>query len=289
MNKEKINEAITILAKSYSTNNSTLIEKAIKTLRESDELFKAHEPFNGADQLPQDTSIFYTIGVPWLDNWLCARTGCGVRKQEVVLFAGLPSAGKTHFLAWFGSNALLEGANVVDIFGEDLTIDKQELYVQGTNNNKDALKNLWLYDMQERNFGVPEIENALAYFKSKKIKIDILILDHMDLLNAGSGFTVDDDWRAVAAKSRDLKLLARREDIILVTASQAVPLQGGGISLYAGKTSKKANVDILILIQESSGQQYVIKLDKARGRKPKPGAETKMLLADWDSMVVAEL
>src|SRR5574341_2250614 len=155
LDKSKINEAILLLGNAYNKADERLVEKAIGILRASTEIQAETSHLIHASKVKVDKTPFYRFGVPWLDQYL----GGGARKKELIIVAGEPAVGKTHFMNWIGAKGLDQGATVLHINGEDILSDIQTNYQQAVANSK-VLDNLWYVD-EDDEFGIKDVENEI--------------------------------------------------------------------------------------------------------------------------------
>lgn len=284
INKTILDDAIAILGKTYNSPKTTHIEHVISLLRESIHSHKTDLVATRADKITEVCGVFIPTGVPWIDTWLRG----GLRPGELLLIGATPHAGKTHTLVWFGIQYLLEGHKVLSVIGEDLLSDVKAAYQKGIA-DPEALQNLWLADMQDVKFGVPEIEALYDRLVAEGNKPDIVIVDHVDLMKGVSG---KQDWEVVSEVMVALKMFAKRTGCIIITASQAnygKELKGNE-RFYRAKVGKAANADVIIMIDDVVDNEYIVSLTKARGRKRVRNDEkTKTLDVDWDTMTIEEL
>jgi len=287
INKDALNEAILILSKTFNEPKGKDIERAIDTLKKS--LVERKElTATRADKIVDIEGVFMPLGVPWIDTWLRG----GLRPQELLLIGANPHAGKTHTLVWFGIQYLLEGYKVLSVIGEDLLADVKSCYEKGIT-NKEVLENLWLADMQDVRFGVPEVEQVYEQLKAEGNAPEIIIVDHVDLMKGGGHNKAD--WENAQDVMVALKMFAKRTGTIVVTASQTnFPDQnhrtaGNMAAFYRAKVGKAANADVILMIDDVVNNEYMVSLTKARGRKKIPQDERqKTLIVDWDTMEIED-
>lgn len=288
INKEALNEAILILSKTFNEPKQRHIEQAIETLKKS--LHEKKElTATRADKIVDCGGIFIAFGVPWIDTWLRG----GLRPQELMLIGANPHAGKTHTLVWCGIQFLLEGYRVLSVIGEDLLADVKSCYEKGIG-DPEVLQNLWLADMQDVRFGVPEVEGVYEQLKAEGNPPDIIIVDHVDLMKGGS--SSQKDWENAQDVMVALKMFAKRTNTIIITASQTnFPTEGNRTAgnmaaFYRAKVGKAANADVIIMIDDVVNNEYMVSLTKARGRKKIPAEERqKTLIVDWDNMEIEDV
>ena len=285
VNKEVLTEAITLLGKSFNQPKAKNIESAISLLKKS--LRERRDPLKAirADVVQDDTHEYFRLGVLWVDTWLRG----GLRPGELVLIGATPHAGKTHTLAWFGIQFLMEGYQVLSVIGEDLLGDIKACYSAGVANPA-ALKHLWLADMQDVRFGARELEELYDSMVADGNKPEIVIVDHVDLMKGSSGGK--NDWEVVSDVMVELKMFAKRTNSIVITASQInfANDQKGMARFYRAKVGKAGNADVIFMIDDVIDNEYYVSLTKARGRKRIPIDERqKVLLTDWDRMKIEDI
>lgn len=290
INKEQLNDAIILLGKTYNQPKSQHIEAAIALLQKS--LHGANKPLTAiqAKDVPDAEENFLQTGVPWFDEWFSG----GGRKQELLLYGATPHGGKTHLLVWTGCQFLLEGCKVLSVVGEDLLSDVREYYMLGTGGVTEALDNLWLADMQDMRFGVPEVEAVYESLKAAQNAPDVIIIDHVDLMKTPAGKA---DWEGVSDVMADLKIFAKRTNTFVVTASQAnFSKETKGMErFYRAKVGKAGNADLIIMVNdtidlEEGIMEYEVERLKARGRKRIHGVtKQKTLLCDWGKMKISDI
>jgi predicted ATP-dependent serine protease len=283
VNKDFLDSAIAVLGRTYNNPEESKVEQAVDLLRKSITCKKESNVIR-ADHVIEESGIFIPYGVPWIDTWLRG----GLRLQELMLIGATPHGGKTHLLVWCGIQFILEGHKVLYVVGEDLLSDVKSYFAKGIA-NREALQNLWFADVQDVTFGVPQVEEA--YEKLKDEGIQILIIDHVDLMRGAPGKA---DWEAISDVMVGLKMLAKRLNIIIITASQLNYQQEGvrgNARFYRAKVGKSANADVIILVDDvlPSGE-YLVSLTKARGRRRVSNDQRqKSLMVDWEAMVIEDL
>ena len=288
INKELLDNAISILGKTYNSPTSKSIEHAIEYLRKSMHEKKEVQVIR-ADKIVGGAAgaSFLPFGVPWIDTWLRG----GLRLQELMLIGAIPHAGKTHTLAWCGLQYLLQGHKVLDIIGEDLLEDVKDTYDKGLPKEaKEALQNLWLANVQDVSFGVKQVEDIYELLSAEGNAPTVVIIDHADLLTS----TADKpDWEKASEAMVGLKMFAKRTNTIVITASQLNydnKEAKGNARFYRAKVGKAANADVIMIIDDVIGDEYLISLTKARGRKKITMEEKqKTLRVSWDAMTIEDI
>ncbi len=284
INKEYLDDAITILGKAYNSPKQHHIESAIQALRKSTQAEGGSSVVRADEVSSESSSEFVTLGVPWADDWLRG----GLRRQELVLVGAIPHAGKTHLLSWFGIQLLLEGHKVLYVVGEDLIADVKAYFEKGIVDTE-AFKNLWFANMQDVTFGVPQVEQGYEFLKQSGNDVIATIVDHVDLMKGSSG---KQDWEQVTDVLVGLKMFAKRTDTIVITASQLTYDKDskGNARFYRAKVGKAANADIILMVDDVVENEYLMSLTKARGRKKLSSEQRqKSLLVNWDTMDIGDM
>src|SRR5574341_146106 len=281
LDKSKINEAILLLGQAYNKNDERMVEKAINLLRLSTEAQKEVSHLIHASKVKIDKTPFYRFGVPWLDQYL----GGGARKKELIIVAGEPAIGKTHFMNWMGAKGLDQGATVLHINGEDILSDIQTNYQQAVTNSK-VLDNLWYVD-EDDEFGIKDVENEILKLQHEKIYPDIVIVDHLDLMKVEHRGS---DWVEALDAAKSLKMLAKRYNTTIIAGSQltAYTTENGKkrFQLYRANVGKRGNADIIIYLDLLFDGSYNLLRNKARGRRLSWKTREIRVWANWDTMQV---
>ena len=291
IDKETLSSAIVLLGKTFNQPQSKHIETVISLLQKS--LHGPKQPLTAirASDVVLESADFLKSGVDWFDDWF----GGGVRRGELLLYGATPHAGKTHLLDWTGAQFLIEGWKELVVIGEDLISDVKEYFeiTLESAHADDAIENLWLADMQDRRFGVIEVETVFDALKSEGNQPDVIVVDHVDLMKCSS---TKADWEGVTEVMADLKMLAKRTNTVIITASQANFSRDtkGMEKFYRAKVGKAANADLIIMVNDviENGQdaEYEVERLKARGRKRMPDDQKKKtLLCNWSDMNVQDL
>jgi archaellum biogenesis ATPase FlaH len=290
INKEMLSDAVILLGKTFNQPKKQHVEAAISLLQKS--MHGASKPLTAikAKDVPEAAADFIKSGVRWYDDWWSG----GVRKGELLLYGATPHGGKTHLLVWTGSQFLLEGYRVLSIIGEDLLADVREYYTIGVGGIQEVLDNLWLADMQDMRFGVPEVEAVYESLKAEDSTPDIVVIDHVDLMKTAAGKA---DWEGVTDVMADLKIFAKRTNTFVITASQANFGRDikGMERFHRAKVGKAGNADLIIMVNdtidlEDGMMEYEVERLKARGRKRIHGiTKQKTLLCNWGKMSVKDI
>ena len=286
IDKEQVNKAILFLGQCYTDPQQEDIDKAISLLRKAGVERKELKIIKATD-VESVQQTFIPIGVPWFDQWLRG----GIRKKELLLFGATPHGGKTHLLSWFGSQALLQGFTVANFVGEDILSDVKENYVRGVSVAPACLENLWMIDVQDSRFGVNEVESVFNKMKEEGHTPDILVIDHVDLMKSNQTRT-SQSWEMVEELMSELKMLAKRTDTFIASASQAgYNREARGMErFYKSKTGKAGWSDLVIMIEDQQEDMFDLALLKARGRSKITDAERrKTVQYNWDTMIMTDL
>lgn len=282
INKDKIAEAIMLLGKNFNNPNIKAIEKSIDLLKKS--LSGSAIPVTTHyNDVPEFRDNFITVGPQWYQEW----HGGGLRPQELKLIGATPHGGKTHFLVWDAAQYILADYRVLHVNGEDLLADIKYYYSLAVGDLKLLEENLIFADMQDKRFGILELEATYQIAIQQGFEPEIIVVDHVDLMKGEHGKA---DWEAVSEVMAELKLLAKRTNTIIITATQQNfpnPDQRGMARFYRAKVGKAAEPDLIFMVDMVVDNQYTISRVKARGRR-RMVESTKVLLCDWDTMQIEE-
>jgi predicted ATP-dependent serine protease len=260
---QKLNDAALSIQNAYNSKDPKFVEQAIQLLKSSVSV-QINQTLRAvrADQIKLPEQNFISSGTKWLDQML----GGGLRRKELILIAGTPHSGKTHLLSWLACQYCIEGLNVLHFNGEDIMGDIVKIYT--TMLNKKEMGRVFFADASEYNFTLELVNNVIEAQKEEGHPPDVIVIDYMDLIKSpGEG----QDWLEVSETTQDLRGMAARHNLIMMTASQmnyAGPNSGRGVArLYRGKVGKASHADILMMIDDVDGMSYFISMQKAKGRK----------------------
>ena len=271
MDKIKINDAVLSLHRAFNTGDKKYVEFAIRSLQSivNDECAIV---LHRADQYvaPKENKQFLPTGIDWFDN----ATNGGLRRQELFLLGGVTSIGKTHFLSYIAGHYVLKGLNVLHFNGEDILEDVKEIYACGL--DKDDMKRLYFAEVISGSFNEAKIEDAIENLKKENFVPDVIVLDHLDIMSVMNN---REDWLAISELTKNIRAIAKKHNVIMLTASQ-MNFAGGGVAgggfngsalgrLYRGKVSKAAHCDVIFLVVDAVGNNYQLEVSKLRGRKRK--------------------
>lgn len=283
VDRTKLSAAIMLLGKHFNDPDPQVIEQSIQLLRQSVSDGKATQIIRYKD-VPEFRAGFVAVGPSWYREW----HGGGMRPQELKLIGATPHGGKTHLLVWDGSLYIQSDYRVLHINGEDLLADIKYYYSLAVPETELLHENLRFADMQDKRFGVQDIENTYQQAITEDFEPEIIIIDHVDLMKGAIGKA---DWEAVSEVMAELKLLAKRTNTIIITATQQNfpnPEQRGMARFYRAKVGKAGEPDLIFMVDVAVADQYTISRVKARGRR-RSGNETRTLLCDWETMNVREV
>ena len=275
-----LNDVAMDLQKAFNTGDQKYIEKMISVL--SALRPAGHVLAQRADQivLPPQEDLFIKTGEVWLDEFL----GGGLRRQEMVIVGGAPHQGKTHILSFLAAAYLKMHKNlkVLHFNGEDLLSDIMGIYDNALN-DEEQLRRLYLADVVESAFDIPTVERTLS-----KTPADIVVIDHLDIMQAGHDSS---DWLAVSEVARSLRFIAKKNNLIMLVGSQLNFIdesqerpQSGMIRFFRAKVGKASHADVILMLGRSDGGSIEIELAKARGRRIKN--KHMLWYCDFNSMEI---
>ena len=137
-------------------------------------------------------------------------------------------------------------------------------------------------DWPNNKFSVDSIERTI---EEMEIKPDVMIVDHLDILNVGKD---KQDWLAISEATQYLRFIAKRFKCFVLTGSQAN--EDG--TMFRGNLSKKQHSDIEWLIdteQEGIYDRIFISVMKAKGRDRENLTKKFAIKADWKKMEISLL
>lgn len=281
VNADSIAQAISLLTTVYNNPDEKTYLKA-KALIDKAAQLKSYTVPVRADKITKQQVEYYESDTGWLDEWL----GGGVRRQEVLLVGGIPYSGKTHMLVWLA--ARYPGAKIAHFYSEDLQDDVKRYYTRAL--GKGALKHVWLVDMQDYAFTTRMVEQVIEQLAKEGDKPDIVVLDHVDIMQ--SSLFARADWEDATGVIREIKVLAKRQDIIILAASQLHEKsrdRKGMARFYRAKIGKSANADIILMVEDVDGSEYNMRRVKAKGRDLSMETAEKVLDVDWRKMSVQDV
>lgn len=173
-------------------------------------------------------------GIQALDD---ATGGRGWMDGELYIVLGPAKSGKSQALGWFSNTAAKFGHNVayftlevaedvisarLDAMNADIAINDLPYRAKeacGKIKEFGMKGNIFIFDYPAKGCTVAEIERQLRRMEIEKgIKIDMLVVDYMDLLRHTRQH--DDDWAGQVDTARELRALAKVMGLPVLTASQ---------------------------------------------------------------------
>jgi len=166
----------------------------------------------------------------------------GLQPSDLVIVAARPSMGKTAFAMNIAENAAINDGKVVGIFSLEMSREALLLRMLCSAARVDSHKmrtgSLWRDDMQKVVLAMDKLANAPVFIddtpgialsemraKARRLqqsqgKLDLLIVDYLQLMSAGSGRRYENRTQEVSAISRGLKGLAKELRVPVIALSQ---------------------------------------------------------------------
>jgi replicative DNA helicase len=282
----KIAEAISLLTSVYNNPDEKIYAKA-KALVESSAQLRSFVIPMRADRVKEEAlSDFWQSDTEWLDNWL----GGGPRRGEIIIVGGSPFSGKTHFMTWLAARYANRQTKrkVAHLFREDNPADVRKYYQAA--GGTELLKRVWEVNVKDYSFTAQTAEQAIQAMEKEGNKPDIVILDHLDIMQ--SVFRARADWEDASVVINESKVMSVRQDVVTIAGSQlnerTRESKGAG-RFYRAKVAKMAAPDFILFIDDVQGNEYHMSRIKWKGRDCSPESNQKVLLVDWNKMVVEDV
>ena len=166
----------------------------------------------------------------------------GLQPSDLVIIAARPSMGKTAFAMNIAENASINDSKVVGIFSLEMSREALLLRMLCSAARVDSHKmrtgSLWREDMEKVVQAMDRLANAPIFIddtpgialsemraKARRLqqsqgKLDLLIVDYLQLMSAGSGRRYENRTQEVSAISRGLKALAKELRVPVIALSQ---------------------------------------------------------------------
>jgi replicative DNA helicase len=166
----------------------------------------------------------------------------GLQPSDLVIVAARPSMGKTAFAMNIAENAAINDGKVVGIFSLEMSREALLLRMLCSAARVDSHKmrtgSLWREDMEKVVQAMDKLANAPVFIddtpgialsemraKARRLqqsqgKLDLLIVDYLQLMSAGSGRRYENRTQEVSAISRGLKALAKELRVPVIALSQ---------------------------------------------------------------------
>ncbi len=271
LDQEKIAEAVQALNRAYNTGEERHVIKAIEALETSIEAGEEEGKVLTTSEVNFDVDPFLTSGTPWLDEFL----GGGLRRKELAMIGGESYSGKTHWLTYISAQFILGGYKILHFNGEDILSDillgYRRAFAPFVEQDLEVEDRLRFVDAVDMGFSVSGIVSVLERLEEADALPDIVVVDHMDLLYMGV-----QDWTSVSKMSRGLKFLAKRFNLVVLTASQyhfqsdeggTIKKKSAASRLFGGAVSKFQHLDLFLSLDGRDTMGTQLSLAKARGRK----------------------
>ena len=187
-------------------------------------------------------------GLPRLD-----RMTNGLQKSDLIIIAARPGAGKTSFAMNIVEHACLQRGKVAAVFSLEMaqrqllqrllcsyagvSMKKVTAPTKEDSLTQEELKKLYMatdkinkskiFIDDKSNITVAEILSKCRRLKSSEGKLDLIMIDYIQLMQSGDGKTSQENrQQEVANITRGLKLLAKELDVPVVALSQLRRFQG---------------------------------------------------------------
>ncbi len=166
----------------------------------------------------------------------------GLQPSDLVIIAARPSMGKTAFAMNIAENAVINDGKVVGIFSLEMSREALLLRMLCSSARVDSHKmrtgSLWREDMDKVVRAMDGLANAPIFIddtpgislsemraKARRLqqsqeRLDLLIVDYLQLMSGGSGKRYENRTQEVSAISRGLKALAKELRVPVVALSQ---------------------------------------------------------------------
>ncbi len=166
----------------------------------------------------------------------------GLQPSDLVIIAARPSMGKTAFAMNIAENAAINDGKVVGIFSLEMSREALLLRMLCSSARVDSHKmrtgSLWREDMDKVVHAMDRLANAPIFIddtpgislsemraKARRLqqsqeRLDLLIVDYLQLMSGGSARRYENRTQEVSAISRGLKALAKELRVPVVALSQ---------------------------------------------------------------------
>ncbi len=185
----------------------------------------------------------------------------GLRRSTLTVVAAGTSMGKTSFMIYVSSVAMLQGYNVLFLTLEDLResiLDRFDKAFFMTDTDKEFNRKNKLLDGIDSSVyvkylsiaTVKDIEKIIENYKEKGINIDMLIVDYGDLVSPERGKKDMEEYIEVGQVFQDLMQLAVKKKIWVITGSQGGRSATNSKSIgleHTSRSFRKAEVSHYVL------------------------------------------
>lgn len=191
-----------------------------------------------------DNNEIYPTNIPQLDEIV------KMRRTNFAIIAARTTVGKSLFML----NHAVQIADYKKVLYVSLEESAEELkkrvesrYTKETPNKRRVMNNLLLYTPDTSS---PDTILSLITEVIKKEKIEVVFLDYIQLLKYNSM----DDWASLRSITRELKIFANSQNVLLVTASQLkreAEYTGANMTGLFGSSTLEADANIVIILEST--------------------------------------
>ena len=166
----------------------------------------------------------------------------GLQPSDLVIVAARPSMGKTSFAMNVAENSAIHGGKVVGVFSLEMSkealLQRMLCSVARVDAHKFRTGSLWQEDTRKIQHAVEQLAHAPIFVddtpgiavsemraKARRLlqsqgKLDLLIVDYLQLMSGGGGRRYENRTQEVSAISRGLKGLAKELRVPVIALSQ---------------------------------------------------------------------
>jgi replicative DNA helicase len=166
----------------------------------------------------------------------------GLQPSDLVILAARPSMGKTSFAMNIAENAAIHGGKVIGVFSLEMSkealLQRMLCSVARVDAHKFRTGSLWQEDIRKVQQAIEQLAHAPIFVddtpgisvsemraKARRLvqsqgKLDLLIVDYLQLMSGGGGRRYENRTQEVSAISRGLKGLAKELRVPVVALSQ---------------------------------------------------------------------
>ena len=166
----------------------------------------------------------------------------GLQPSDLVILAARPSMGKTSFAMNIAENAAIYGSQVIGVFSLEMSkealLQRMLCSVARVDAHKFRTGSLWQEDTRKIQHAVEQLAHAPIFVddtpgisvsemraKARRLvqsqgKLDLLIVDYLQLMSGGGGRRYENRTQEVSAISRGLKGLAKELRVPVIALSQ---------------------------------------------------------------------
>ena len=166
----------------------------------------------------------------------------GLQPSDLIILAARPSMGKTSFAMNIAENAAIHGGKVVGVFSLEMSkealLQRMLCSVARVDAHKFRTGSLWQDDIRKVQHAMEQMANAGIFVddtagislsemraKARRLvqsqgKLDLLIVDYLQLMSGGGGRRYENRTQEVSAISRGLKGLAKELRVPVIALSQ---------------------------------------------------------------------